>query len=139
MAYITASEYIEFTGRDSSEATTIRLNVASKLLDSRIGNYGTYSDGWKINTNDSTWYVNNFDALTTEQKVAIKMWVAEMVKNLYLNGDSAASNNNLKLGRFSVSKYASSSKSSSLLPEQMGYIDNLLVSSGLINRRIGNL
>jgi hypothetical protein len=135
MAYITSNEYAALTGRDTSEATTIRLNISSKLLDSRIGNYGTYQNGWKIDTSGTTWYINNFEPVTVDQKEAIQMWIAEMIKNLYLNGDSSSQNNDLRLGRFSVSK--SKNSTGQILPESMGYIDSILISSGIINRRIG--
>lgn len=137
MAYITATEYNNLTGRAAAEATTIRLNMASKLLDSRIGNYGTYSNGYKIDTSLTTWYVNNFDALTTEQKEAVQMWTAEMVKSLVLNSDSASTNNDLRLGRFSVAK--SQNSTGKILPESMGYVDSILISSGIINRGVGNI
>lgn len=137
MSYITATEYNNLTGRAAAEATTIRLNIASKLLDSRIGNYGTYSSGYKIDTSLTTWYVNNFDALTIEQKEAVQMWTAEMVKNLVLNSDSASTNNDLRLGRFSVAK--SQNSTGKILPESMGYVDSILISSGIINRGVGNI
>src|SRR4030066_222475 len=40
---------------------------------------------------------------------------------------------NVKLGRFSVGK---ASSSGSLLPEEMGFADSILVTSGIINRKV---
>ena len=56
--YVTSSEYLEITGRPLSEATSIRINISSKLLDSRIGNYPIYDDtGFKIKVENSSFYV----------------------------------------------------------------------------------
>jgi hypothetical protein len=132
--YITSSEYANLTGRNSSEATTERINIACKLLDSRIGNYGTNSSGWKINDNSSIWYVDVNTALTQDQKDAIKLWVSGMITALYNNSNMSQNSNNVRLGRFSVSKGYNSSQN--ILPDSMGFHDSILVSSGIINRRI---
>lgn len=152
MGYITSSEYAALTGRDSSEASAIRINLASKLLDSRIGNYGIYQSGWKIDTSSSTWYVSPIflpddrefvnvsntsykNEVTTGQKEAIQIWVAGMITELYNSDNVASTEDNLKLGRFSVSK--SKNSSSAILPQSMGYHDSILISSGIVERRVG--
>ena len=152
MGYITSSEYAALTGRDSSEASLIRINIASKLLDSRIGNYGIYQNGQKIDTTSSTWYVSpiflpddrefvndsntNYKvAVTTGQKEAIKIWVSGMITELYNSGNSSSTEDNLKLGRFSVSK--SKNSNGAILPQSMGYHDSILISSGIIEKRVG--
>ena len=152
MAYITASDYSLLTGRDSDEATIIRITKACKLLDARIGNYPVLTSGYKIDSSNDTWrvaldpgsdlesdiYVNwPYYNLTTGQKDAIKMWVAEMIMFLVQNNDSSPTSDNLKLGRFSVSKNAK--KANTLIPEQMYYTDSILVESGIINRRVNVL
>lgn len=152
MSYITSSEYAALTGRDSSEATSIRIKIASKLLDSRIGNYGIYTNGYKIDTSSSTWYVTpifltddrefinvsntNYKVeVTSGQKEAIKIWIAGMIAELYDSGDISSTEDNLTLGRFSVSK--SKNSSGAILPQSMGYYDSILISSGIIERRVG--
>jgi len=152
MAYITSSEYAALTGRDSSEATSIRINISSRLLDSRIGNYGIYENGWKIDTSSSTWYVTSIFLtddrefinvsntnyrieVTTGQKDAIKIWIAGMITELFNSDDMASNEDNLKLGRFSVTK--SKNSSGTILPQSMGYHDSILISSGIIERRVG--
>jgi hypothetical protein len=132
--YINASDYSFLTGRDGSEATVMRIKLACKLFDSRIGNHGTTSDGWKIDDSANTWYIDQYTALTEEQKEAIKIWVAKMIEILYVNGDSPAGVKNVKLGRFSVGNTADSSNQ--ILSNEMGYYDSILVSSGLINRNV---
>lgn len=133
--YITASEYASLTGRAAAEATTVRIKIACKLLDSRIGNYPTYENGWKIDDNLSTWYTGNLTELTQDQKEAVQMWIAGMIEYLYLNGNMSSGNNNsIKLGRFSVSK--SKNNQGKILPDEMGYYDSILISSGIINRSI---
>jgi hypothetical protein len=152
MAYITSSEYATLTGRDSSEATTIRIRLASKLLDDRIGNYGIYKSGYKIDTSKSTWYVSpcllsddynyvnvsntNYKIeVTIGQKEAIQLWIASMITELFNSNNTPNSQDNLRLGRFSVSK--SKNSTGSKLPESMGYVDSILISSGIIEKRVG--
>ena len=133
--YLTATEYESLTGRAAAEATTVNINIASKLLDSRIGNYGTYSSGWKLNVSSSTWYVDNFTALTEDQKNAVKLWVSGLITELFIAGGLQANQDkNLKLGRFSVSNGSSSLSKS--LPESMAYYESILVSSGIVNRSV---
>lgn len=135
MAYITATEYNSLTGNAASQATSNRLYMASKLLDSRIGNYPIFEDGWKIN---SDWKVD-IDGLNmtlhTSKIEAVKRWVAAMVSYLFENGDKPPSTDSgVKLGRFSVSGTSSSSTS---VPDELSYIDSILVSSGIINLKVG--
>ena len=135
MAYITATEYNSLTGKDASQATSNRLYMASKLLDSRIGNYPIFEDGWKIT---SEWKVD-MDGLNltlhTSKIEAVKRWVAAMVSYLFENGDKPPSTGSgVKLGRFSVSGTSSSSTS---VPDELSYIDSILVSSGIINLKVG--
>lgn len=153
MAYITSSEYASITGRASSEATTERLMIASKLLDARIGNYATWDTGYKIDNSSSTWYLKtafyyenlNYVGNTSNyklevsqaQKDAVKLWVAGMVTELYNSGSSMSqSGSNIKLGRFSVSKGSSSNNPSQILPASMGFHDSILVDSGIVFRKV---
>lgn len=134
MSYITASEYNSLTGKAASQATTNRLTIASKLLDARIGNYPIFEDGYKIND----WYVDvdGINMLLHQSKIdAVKLWVSNMVSYLYDNNDlPPGTNTGVKLGRFSVSGTSSDSSS---VPDELSYIDNILVSSGIINRKVG--
>lgn len=134
--YITATEYKSFTGRPKSEATKVRIRIASKLLDSRIGNHGTYSNGWKIKHSSDTWYVDDTEELCHDQKIAVKMWVSTMVSCLFDNNNLPATNKNVRLGRFSVGNSGGSNTSNQILPEEMNYQDSILISSGIINRKI---
>jgi hypothetical protein len=134
--YITSSEYATLTGRAASEATTLRLKIACKLLDSRIGNYPTLSDGYKIRSSDfAIIYQGQYQILHQSKIDAVKMWVAVMISYLTDNGNKPPTvANNIKLGRFSVGK--STPSTSSNLPGELGFADSILVSSGIINRRI---
>ena len=135
MSYITAVEYNDLTGKDASQATTNRLYLASKLLDSRIGNYPIFEDGWKIN---SDWKVDvdGINMSLHQSKVdAVKLWVANMISYLYDNNDKPPGTaTGVKLGRFSVS---GTSSNSSNIPDELSYIDSVLISSGIINRKVG--
>lgn len=150
--YLTAAEYVTLTGKPIADANTVNIYMACKLLDSRIGNYGELSTGWKIDDTASTWYVqydiNNYNDLsilqynnkyevTAGQKQAIKMWVAGMISAIALNGASPNTSKNVKLGRFSVG--SGSSSGSQIMPESMGYYDSILISSGIINRKVNLL
>jgi hypothetical protein len=140
--YITSAEYNELTGRESSECTSIRLNIACKLLDKRIGNYAIDTNtGWKINTDWQVWDEGLYVDLNANQKEAVKLWVASMISYLADNNDSPPSNaNNVRLGRFSVGKgNNSNSNNNTLLPESMGFIDGILVSSGIINLKVKSI
>ena len=135
--YITSTEYNSYTGRPATEATTVRIRIASKLLDSRIGNHGTYDNGWKIDKNDDiTWKVDDYYELTHDQMIAVKMWVSAMVSCLYDNDDKPITNKNVKLGRFSVGNAGGMSVFNQVLPEEMNYHDSILISSGIIRREI---
>lgn len=154
MAYITSSEYASLTGRSSSEATTERLLLASKMLDARIGNYATWNSGYKIDNSSNTWYVQppfydeNLNYVSTSttlykvevtqaQKDAIKLWVAAMITELYNSSSNMAqSGSNVKLGRFSVGKGSSQNNPSQILPQSMGFHDSILVDSGIIYRKV---
>jgi len=138
--YVTSSEYLTITGRPASEATSIRINISSKLLDSRIGNYPIYDDtGFKIKVNNDKFYVFGC-GIDTEihisKKQAVQQWVCQMISFLTDNGDKPPSQgDNIKLGRFSVGK-SGASNTNSLLPDSMSYVDSLLISSGIINRKV---
>lgn len=146
--YLTATEYNTYTGRAASEATTIRITTACKMLDSRIGNYQINQDGWKIDASGDTWYIylpqqytyncsplnSIYNEVTIAQKQAIKMWVAGFIEQTVLYGTKPQSNNNIKLGRFSVNN--GSNNNTQILPQNMGYYDSILISSGIINRRV---
>ena len=133
--YITPTEYNTITGRDSAEATTIRITLSSKLLDSRIGNYPIFENiGYKIN---SSWQVEEDGVnttLTKSKKDAVQMWVAQMVSFLYDNNDTPpTSESGVSLGRFSVN----GSSNISNIPDEVKYADSILISSGIINRKVG--
>lgn len=135
--YLTSTEYNTYTGRPSSEATTLLIRQACKLLDSRIGMHGVYSNGYKIDTFSSTsnWYVDNYYIVTEDQKEAIKMWVSSMIQEMVVSGSISSSNiDSVSLGRFSVKK--GSSSSNQILPSSMEYVDSILISSGIIKRRL---
>lgn len=134
--YITAIEYKSFTGRPRSEATKVRIRISSKLLDSRIGNHGVYDNGWKIKKSNTIWYVDNTVRLTHDQIIAVKMWVSTMVSCLCDNNNSPVTNKNVKLGRFSVGNSGGGNVFNQVLPEEMNYQDSILLSSGIINRKI---
>jgi hypothetical protein len=151
--YITASEYADITGRSASEATTERRMLASKLLDARIGNYATWSTGYKIDNSSSTWYlktafynenlnyvgnaINYKIEVSAAQKDAVKLWCAGMITEIYNSGSNLSqSGSNVKLGRFSVGKGSSSNNPSTILPQSMGYHDSILIDSGIIARKV---
>ena len=119
MSYITASQYSSITGRYQAEATDARIKRASLLLDARIGNYPTTSDGWKL----------DIAMLSTKQLAAVEEWVAQMVTFLYDNGDFSPSSASITLGRFSVTEHGQQTKS---IPEQVSFADTILVSAGLV-------
>lgn len=131
--YLTATEYNTYTGRTSSEATTLLIRQACKLLDSRIGIHGVYLNGYKIDTfsNSSNWYVDNYYIVTEDQKEAVKMWVASMIQEMVINGITPNNIDSVSLGRFSVKKV-----NNRILPDSMGYVDSILISSGIIKRRL---
>ncbi len=132
--YLTAIEYNTYTGRPSSEATTLLIRQACKLLDSRIGNHAVYTNGYKINTASSTWYFDDVYIVTADQKEAVKMWVASMIQEMVINGSAVNNIKGVSLGRFSVQK--GSSSSNQILPSSMGYVDSILISSGIIKREL---
>lgn len=132
--YITSTEYNTLTGRPASECTTIRLTIACKLLDSRIGNYPINSDGYKIRSNWSVMYCGQYQILHISKIDAVKLWVASMISFLTDNNNQPPSQlKSLKLGRFSVGQ-SSTLSTSNLMPGEIGYADTILVSSGIINR-----
>jgi hypothetical protein len=138
MGYITAIEYNTLTGRPVAEATTIRINLASKLLDSRLGDYPLHTDGNKI---DSSWrmYIRGYRVpINQAKRDAVKMWVAEMIAYLTDNNNKPAGIKNVTLGRFSVGNSNISSLSGGL-PNELGYVDNILKDSGIINLRMRTL
>lgn len=140
--YITASDYNNLTGRPASEATVIRLTIACKLLDSRIGNYPTNEDGYKIRDSDWTvFYKGQYQTLHQSKIDAVKLWVATMISFLTDNNNNPPSSaNNLKLGRFSIGKSnQQTSGSNSMLPGELGFADSILVSSGIINLKVGTI
>lgn len=119
MSYLEASEYEGYTGRDESEAEDYRINMASRLLDARIGNHRYEEDSeFKL----------DIDGLPKYQQEAVKNWVAWMVAGLEENNDSIESTDNLTLGRFSVSK----NEDSTTMPDQLKYADQILKTTGVI-------
>jgi len=137
--YITSTEYATLTGRSSAECTTIRLAIACKLLDNRIGNYAIDTNsGYKINGSWQVWDEGLNVDLNTNQIAAVKNWVALMIGYLVDSNDTPPSNaSSVRLGRFSVNK--GNNGNNSLLPESMGFVDSILVSSGLINRKVKSI
>jgi hypothetical protein len=134
LMYITSTEYNTLTGRPASECTNLRLMIACKLLDSRIGNYPT-NNGYKINWTD--WvviYKGQYQTLHQSKIDAVKLWVATMISYLTDNNNKPPSAaNNLKLGRFSVGK---SNVNNSALPNEIIFADSVLISSGIINCKV---
>lgn len=124
MSYLTANEYNDITGRSQVEATDFRIKKASMLLDARIGNYiPDEKTGMKLDV----------ESLPAYQSNAVKAWVAQMVAYLYDNNDSAPSAASITLGRFSVTEHGQQGR---ILPESLGFVDALLVSSGLVRRGV---
>ena len=119
--YITAAEYATITGRDASEATAVRRKRASLYLDARIGYYERNDDGYKL----------DLDGLTNYQKEAVQEWTAWMTVYLTDNGDLAPSAASFSLGRFSVTEHGQKGQ---ILPEEMNLVDEILASSGLVNK-----
>lgn len=138
--YVTSNEYLSITGRPASDATSIRINIASKLLDSRIGNYPIYdSTGFKIKVSNNKFYIFGC-GIDTEihisKKQAVQQWVCQMISYLKDNNDKPPSqSDNVKLGRFSVGKSGAASKNT-LIPDEMSFVDSILISSGIINRKV---
>lgn len=121
--YITAQEYSDYTGRDSSEATSARIKRASRLLDVRIGYYPDRDD-FKLTVSD----------LKAYQQDAVKTWVAFMIEALVINDDSVQVNEAVSLGRFSVE--ARDGDDTIAIPDQVKYADMQLKDAGLIRRAI---
>lgn len=137
--YITSNEYNTYTGRAASEATTLRITIACKLLDTRIGNYPINEDGYKINDDFQVWNCGVLETLHESKQEAVKIWCAKMVSFLYDNNDAPPSiqADNIKLGRFSVGgKTSTSGQQTGLLPSELAYVDSILVSSGIIKRGV---
>lgn len=129
MTYITAAEYEAITERPQAEATDARIKRASQLLDARIGNYPfDAKTGFKLDV----------DILPKHQREAVKDWVAHMISFLYENGGVApAALGALKLGRFSVSQHGGA-QPGHVLPDEITYMDAILVSSGIVKRGVGS-
>lgn len=137
--YITSTEYNTITGRAASEATTYRITVASKLLDSRIGDYLVQVDGYKINSSTwKMWICGVLTEISQVKKDAVQLWVSQMVSFLTDNNNLPSSQtNNVRLGRFSIGKNIGSGNSNtSQLPDEMSFADGILVSSGIIKRSV---
>ncbi|HQD86974.1 MAG TPA: hypothetical protein PK822_08730 [Bacillota bacterium] len=122
--YITPEEYEEITGRDKEEAIPGRIKIATQLLDARIGpRERDIFTGLKL----------DLATLPVHQKEAVKTWCAHMIAYLVDNGDKAPTTESLTLGRFSVTQHG---QKETLVPEELGFADSILVSSGLINRKV---
>ena len=121
--YINEAEYGKITDRPYTEATGARIQMASMLLDSRIGNHPILTTGYKLNVS----------TLPVVQKNAVQTWVACMVAFLTDNNDTAPSGASVTLGKFSV---VENQQSKNLLPEELGFADSILVSSGVIKRGV---
>ena len=151
--YITVTEYNTLTGRPAAEATTERLMIACKLLDARIGNYTINADGYKLFKSGSYWYASNpnlenyyncccinglyYIKLSNAKIDAVKLWTAKMISYLTDNNNNPpSSQKNIKLGRFSIGNNAGAATSNNLIPDEMGYADSILITSGIINRKI---
>jgi len=121
--YLTQTEYTDITGDPT--ITNDKLEMASYLLDSRLGIYcGT--DEFKL----------DIDALTPKQTFAVQHWVAYMAKNLKETGGSVKTDEEgISLGRFSVDR-GGTEGNAELMPDSVKYYDQLLLDTGLINRRI---
>lgn len=137
--YITATEYNTITGRPASEATTYRITVSSKLLDSRIGNYIIQDDGYKIDSSTwKIWWNGVLTELPTVQKDGVKLWTAQMISFLTDNNNNPpAKGKDIKLGRFSVDRNSSNTISlNNPLPSEMSFADQILITSGIINKAV---
>lgn len=121
--YITATEYNEYTGEDASQATDLRIQRASRLLDARIG-YHPDREDYKLTVDD----------LKAYQQDAVKMWVSWMVKGLVDNNDSIETDSSIKLGRFSIGEDSGGATGS--MPDALKYADIQLKDAGLIRREI---
>lgn len=122
--YITPEEYAEITNRDATEAIPGRIKIATQLLDARIGPWERdIITGLKLDVAN----------LPAHQRDAVKAWCAEMIAYLADNGDKAPTTETITLGRFSVTEHG---QKTSLVPEEMWFVDSILVSSGLINRKV---
>lgn len=122
--YITPEEYAEITGRDATEAIPGRIKMATQLLDARIGpRERDIITGLKL----------DLATLPVRQRDAVKAWCAEMIAYLVDNGDKAPTTETVTLGRFSVTEHG---QKTSLVPEEMWFVDSILVSSDLINRKV---
>lgn len=120
--YITPEAYQEITGRDKAEAIAGRIKMATQLLDARIGpRQRDIMTGLKL----------DLAGLPVYQQDAVKAWCAYMIGYLTDNGDKAPTTETLSLGRFSVTEHG---QKNSIIPEELGYADGVLESSGLVNR-----
>ena len=85
--YITSTEYTEYTERVGTEASTMRIAFASRMLDSRIQVYNM------LDTDEMA-------ELTEEQQYAVKNWVSWMVAWLVDNNNAQPNMTYIRMGRF---------------------------------------
>lgn len=125
-AYITSKEYEDLTGRSPKDAKPLRLEMASFLLDARLG--VTPFDDTKELALDLT-----ASLVTALQKRIAKGWTAEMVRHLADNNDQIQPNEDISLGDFSVKAREGQSD---YIPDSLAYWDQMLQNCGLIDRSI---
>jgi hypothetical protein len=130
MAYIDAARYNAITGRTTTEASDQRLLMASRLLDSRVGNYVRIDD----DTNAYDGFKLDLDTLRAYQKEAVEHWVAWMVAALFIGGDAPNTFQNIKLGRFSITENAS--QQDKTLPNLVEFADIQLKDAKIINTHV---
>jgi hypothetical protein len=121
--YEGVNEYAEITNRDGSEASDYRVEMASRLLDSRVGYYVP---------DETTGYKLDLTELSVHQSRAVKIWVAWMIAYLATHNDMPPTAESITLGRFSVSQ----GQGNDNFPDQMSFADSLIASSGLVNRKV---
>lgn len=114
--YVTPAEYLTYTGRAETEATTMRIAYASRLLDSRVS---------ACNMLDT----DEMAELSEEQRYAVKSWVSWMVAWLLDNNDTQPNMVHVRAGRYEE-------RNNTGTVTFYGHIklpDRLLAQAGLLN------
>lgn len=120
MAYLTNTQYLQITRRDPSEATPHRLELASALLDARLGRAS--SDGTAALA---------VDDLTERQATAVREWVARCIETFAEDGATPKTVERISLGKFSVTPGEQESPM-----QRLGFADALLANTGMIRRSL---
>lgn len=121
--YIDQATYTQITG--DATITDDKLKLASYLLDSRLGAYCGVNE-FKL----------ELSILTPKQTYAVQHWVAYMAKSAKETGGAVKTGaESISLGRFSVN-HGEEEGNVELMPDSVKYYDQLILDSGLINRRV---